>query len=262
MEKPIQVLFPDGSHEDTTYYCKPGVSYFCDQPHSFRTRKGQQKIILYDARGRETSHSWDDGQTSPIYRDWDDAGRLTHISNWVANIYFDYDAAAQLLAEHDYIAGADSTVSTAYQRYGTGATWNVIYPNGLQASRSYTARGQLQNVWESSPGWWHHVLAYFYNADGTIEHQDHADGMRTFFGYDGRGKLNSVRHFSTWFNADFATRTYYRDERDRITSFQKGTSPVNPMEDARGDHYWYDAEGQLTDAYYGAIDPVNTPTAQ
>ena len=27
------------------------------------------------------------------------------------------------------------------------------------------------------------------------------------------------------------------------------------MENGRGDHYWYDAEGQLTDAYYGAVDP-------
>jgi hypothetical protein len=31
------------------------------------------------------------------------------------------------------------------------------------------------------------------------------------------------------------------------------------MEDGRGDHYWYDEEGQLTDARYGAIDPVTNP---
>jgi RHS repeat-associated protein len=31
------------------------------------------------------------------------------------------------------------------------------------------------------------------------------------------------------------------------------------MEDGRGNHYWYDAEEQLTDAYYGAIDPVTNP---
>ena len=31
------------------------------------------------------------------------------------------------------------------------------------------------------------------------------------------------------------------------------------MEDGRGDHYWYDAEGQLTDADYGAIDPAMNP---
>ncbi len=31
------------------------------------------------------------------------------------------------------------------------------------------------------------------------------------------------------------------------------------MEDGRGDHYWDDAEGQLTDAYYGAVDPANNP---
>src|SRR5947208_11487633 len=62
--------------------------------------------------------------------------------------------------------------------------------------------------------------------------------------------------------ANRTARNSDRDERDRITSFQKGTSSVNPMEDGRGDHYWYDAEGQLTDADYGAIDPVTSPHSQ
>ncbi len=52
----------------------------------------------------------------------------------------------------------------------------------------------------------------------------------------------------------------WRDARDRITAFQKGSgNSLNPMEDGRGDHYWSDAEGQLADAYYGAVDPANNP---
>ncbi len=86
----------------------------------------------------------------------------------------------------------------------------------------------------------------------------------------------------------------WRDARDRIIAFQKGSgNSLNPMEDGRGDHYWYDPEGgqkgvsskyrdccrrsdwrvgraQLAilgtdppfcrpDAYYGAVDPVNNP---
>src|SRR5437016_1375927 len=94
MGKATQVLFPDGSHEDTNYRCSDAVWYLCNQPHSFSTRKGQTKTFYYDARGRESHHEWNDnGQTSPIYRYWDDAGRLTHISNWTADIYFGYNDA-------------------------------------------------------------------------------------------------------------------------------------------------------------------------
>jgi hypothetical protein len=28
-----------------------------------------------------------------------------------------------------------------------------------------------------------------------------------------------------------------------------------------GNHYWYDPEGQLTDADYGAVDPVKNPNS-
>ncbi|MEY2506171.1 MAG: hypothetical protein QOH01_500 [Verrucomicrobiota bacterium] len=33
------------------------------------------------------------------------------------------------------------------------------------------------------------------------------------------------------------------------------------MEDGRGNRYYYDAEGQLTDAYYGALDPAGNPNS-
>jgi RHS repeat-associated protein len=58
-------------------------------------------------------------------------------------------------------------------------------------------------------------------------------------------------------------RNYYRDDRDRIVALQRGSNNgANPMENGRGDHFWYDAEGQLTDGYYGALDPVNNPQGQ
>src|SRR5947208_10882439 len=71
---------------------------------------------------------------------------------------------------------------------------------------------------------------------------------------------NFVRNYNLNSGQELTKRIYYRDERDRVTSFQKGSgNPANPMEDGRGDHYWYDAEGQLTDADYGAIDPAMNP---
>ncbi len=51
------------------------------------------------------------------------------------------------------------------------------------------------------------------------------------------------------------------DERDRITSWQKGSNPgVNPRENGRGDRYVYGDEGQLTDAWYNVVDPHGSAT--
>jgi len=119
---------------------------------------------------------------------------------------------------------------------------------------------RLQTVWDSGPNNWRLTINYTYTDDGKVDHADYGKGTTTSFGYDGRGMISSVLHKRTGNNQTLASRSYYRDERDRITSFQKGNNPsVNPMEDGRGDHYDYDAEGQLLNAYYGAIDPVTNP---
>jgi RHS repeat-associated protein len=266
MGKPTDVQFPDGSHETTTYECSSTVGYLCDQPHTFTTRKGhgqpQTKTFTYDARGRETRHEWSDGQTSPIYRDWDDGGRLTHISNWTANIYFGYDDAAQLAWESDYIAGAATTVTTSYRRYATGSVWATCYPNGLWVTRDYTARGQLNTESENSTGAWRTLIDYNYNADGKVDYQDYGNGVRSNYDYDPRGYTSWVHHYRISPYQNYSARTYWRDERDRITAWQKsGDNSVNPMENSRGNRYVYDPEGQLTDAYYGAWDPAGNPSS-
>src|SRR5438270_1073176 len=79
------------------------------------------------------------------------------------------------------------------------------------------------------------------------------------YGHDERSFLNSVYHHRGWPYQTLSSRTYWRDERDRITAYQKSTdNSVNPMENGRGNHYQYDAEGQLTDAWYDAVDPAGT----
>ena len=53
-------------------------------------------------------------------------------------------------------------------------------------------------------------------------------------------------------------RYYWRDNRDRIYAWVKGTVAGNALENGKGDRYIYDAEGQLTDAYYDAQAPNGT----
>ncbi|MEY2495273.1 MAG: hypothetical protein QOJ45_1765, partial [Verrucomicrobiota bacterium] len=93
-----------------------------------------------------------------------------------------------------------------------------------------------------------------------VEHQDYGNGTASTFGYDGRGFTSSVSN--THGGTNLSSRTYYRDARDRVVAWQKSTANgSNPMEDGRGDHYYYDGEGELTDAYYGAADPLNNPNS-
>ena len=266
MGRPTNVWFPDGSypngsHEDSTYEF--------GQLKTWRNRKGQTKYFHYDARGREDSNSWgntsgtcdpaaDNGAAACITRQWDPANRLTSIRNKFATINYTYDDAAQVLSESESISGAGGAAVTGYRRYGNGTVWNLIYPNGMRSARAYSPQLRLQTVWDHGPNNWQLTINYTFADDGKIDHGDYGNGTKTAYGYDGRGMINSVQH-TRGDGANLSARTYYRDNRDRITAYQKSTAnSVNPMEDGRGNHYQYDAEGQLTDAWHNAVDPVNT----
>jgi hypothetical protein len=105
------------------------------------------------------------------------------------------------------------------------------------------------------------VCDLHYLADGKLDYQDYINGVHTAYGYDPRGFLNHLT--VTGSGQTYAERTYYRDDRDRIAAIQKGSnSSGNPMENGRGDHFWYDPEGQLTDAYYDVANPAAASPTQ
>jgi len=252
MGKPTQVLFPDGSHEDSTYEFS--------QLKTWKTRKNQTKSIVYDARGRELSHSWDDGVTPSISRSWDDANRLASITNIFSSIDFAYNDAGEVIWEGDEIAGSGGRTQTNYYRYPNGTVAHLHYPGGAFIRQDYTSRGQLAATgWDDDDSnWWMKLAAYTYLPDGKVDHVDYGNGMRSALGYDSRGFIQTVDH-SQIGGLDYSWRQYWRDNRDRITAFQKRYNPgTNPMEDGRGDRFRYDEEGQLVEAWYNATDPVNS----
>ena len=245
--RPQTTMFPDGSSESSDYEF--------GQPKHSRTRKNQTKTRYYDARGRESSHTWSDG-TPGITRQWDAASRLTSISNIFSSIDYAYDDAAQVKWEGDTVAGGGPRVQTTYRRYGDGNVAYIQYPDGLWVNRQYTARGQLRDVWDSFVGW-QRAIGYTYLPDGKVDHADYQNGVRTVFAYDGRGMPRIVEHFRISPYQNYSWREYWRDERDRITAFQKSTNnSVNPMENGRGDRFRYDEEGQLVEAWYNAANPA------
>jgi YD repeat-containing protein len=135
MGHPQTTLFPDGSNEYS--------SYEFGQLKTWKTRKGATKYIHYDARGREDSHAWDDqsgsGGCNPgtdtaatpcISRSWDDANRLTSITNKWSSIDYGYDDAGQVIWEGDENAGSGGRTQTNYYRYPDGSVAHLHYPGG------------------------------------------------------------------------------------------------------------------------------------
>ncbi len=115
----------------------------------------------------------------------------------------------------------------------------------------YNSRGQLNTtgVSDGNGNWIFQFTNYYYLADGKVAHQDYGNGVATSLGYEERGFIQIVDHWRPSLQQDVSWRQYWRDDRDRITAFQKSYNPgANPMEDGRGDRFAYDNEGQLTDA--------------
>ncbi len=251
MGRPATTLFSalDGTSEVTTYEF--------GQLKTWKTRKNQTKTITgYDARGRELSHVWSDG-TPGIVRQWDNANRLTRISNSFSVIDYQYDDAGQVWWEKDNVTASGGPAQTTYFRYPGGETSRIQYPNGTIIRHEYTARGQLKNVQNGSQ---QPFVSYTYLADGKVSQETYLNGMQSTFLYDGRGMISSITHQKA--NQQIlAFRQYFRDNRDRITAWKRGTNTSqNPMEDGRGDRYSYDEEGQLKTAVYRALTPEGTPS--
>ena len=183
---------------------------------------------------------------------------MTSITNIFSAIDFAYDDAGQVIWEGDEIAGSGGRTQTNYYRYPNGAVAHLHYPGGTFLRNDYTSRAQLAATgWDDDDNnWWRKLAAYSYRADYKVDHTDYGNGMRSGLGYDSRGFIQMVDHCNVPLNQDYSWRQYWRDDRDRITAFQKATNSYNPwVEDGRGDHYVYDNEGQVTDAWYSALDP-------
>jgi RHS repeat-associated protein len=257
MGRPKKTIFPDTSIEETTYQL--------GQIWKYQTRRGQTKVIdQYDARGRELHHYWlkpdgitPDGTTPAVTSVWDDAGRLTNISNVFSTIDYTYNDVGQVINEGSTVAGSGTGGNAVrrqviYWRYPNDEVAQITYPNGAVVTRGYTARGQLAGV-----GWSGGSTSFAYLPDGKVNYQAWTNGVTTTYGYDGRGMISSVLHRNVPMNQDLAYREYWRNDRDQILAWKRGTVMYpNVMENGRGDRFAYDEEGQLTSASYRALNPA------
>ena len=128
------------------------------------------------------------------------------------------------------------------------------------SGKDYTARGQLAATgWDDDDNnWWMKLAAYTYLPDGKVGQVDYGNGVRSALDYDGRGFVDIVDHYRSNVSPtqDISWRQYWRDDRDRITAFQKSYNPgSNPLANGRGDRFRYDEEGELVEGWYGATNP-------
>ena len=251
-----ETIFPDTTFERNTYQF--------GQVQTWKTRKNQVKTISYDARGREVLNGWSAPPSNPpiplapgVSRVWDDANRLTSIANVFSTIDYTYDDAGQAKWEGNTVIGSGGRNQITYYRYPSGEISQITYPTGpTVVNRNYTARGQLKDV-----GWGAGATSYVYHPDGKVNVQVRTapNSVTTSYGYDGRGMIGRVQHSKD--GHDLVRRDYWRDERDRIVAWKRGTDThFNGMEDGRGNRYGYDEEGQLTSASYRAVNPEGTPS--
>jgi len=166
MGRPQNTYFPDNSHEYTEYEF--------GQPIKWVTRKGQTKHIHYDARGREDYNFWDNGAAPRIDRLWDDANRLTTISNAFSTIDYGYDNAGQAKWEGTNVVGSAGRKQLNYYRYPSGEVSRLVYPDGsATVLREYTARGQLRSV-----NWTGGNANYTYLTDGKVDRESNQEVQR------------------------------------------------------------------------------------
>jgi len=240
--RPLRTHFPDGTIEENTF--------LFGQVDTWKTRRNQMTRLHYDVRGREDYHTWDNGAAPRIDRVWDVANRLTNISNVFSAIDYGLDDAGQMKWEGSNVNGGNGRTQITYCRFPSGEVARMTYPNGTTVVEPhYTARGQLKDV-----GWQAGATSYVYWPDGKVKVQVRTNGVTTSYGYDGRGMISSVSHSKD--GNDLAKREYWRDNRDRIVAWKRGTNQAyNQMENGRGNRYKYDAEGQLERAWYRAQNP-------
>ncbi|MBS0656973.1 MAG: hypothetical protein JSR82_01840 [Verrucomicrobia bacterium] len=192
----------------------------------------------------------------------------TNRGNGASSRYF-YDGKGNLsVSEHFqalggfYYAGG-STVLTAGQALTRGRYYFtlqgdgnlVLYENGVPRWATGTNNG-AQLVMQTDGN------LVLYTAGGSAAWATWTQGnpgAQFVFQEDGNLVVYAGGWQTKWHSntagqmaGSVARRDYSRDNRDRIVAASKGTVSGNSLENGRSDRFVYDAEGQLTDAYYDA----------
>jgi RHS repeat-associated protein len=179
---------------------------------------GRQLTYAHDLGGRLTKITYPaalvantaPGQTigdPSVTRDYDDAGRVTSITDWLGHeTTFDYDANSNLTAQD--------------------------YPNATSASLSYDRADRLSQRTDTGPGGTILDLPYTRKANGQVQtHNRNAEqpGRTETLGYDA---LDQLEQASSGAGASAETFAYAHDVADRLTQINTPDSDTTLEYDA------------------------------
>lgn len=229
LNRQISKIYADSTHDDYGY----------DALGNLKTQTnaaGQVATHSYDKQNRLTNSVWSSGSAPTVIRSYDALGRLIKLNNGNVTLGYAYDAANQLLAETNVISG--NTFITGYGYDLDGRKQTLIYPSGNMVTNTFTARGQLQEIYANTPP---PLATFAYDLDGRRTSRALANGVTTVYDYDMAGQLTNLAH--TTISGTVASFAYDYNAVSSRTSTRR--------EDSRNEVYGYDAIQQVTSVDYG-----------
>ncbi|MGN6641713.1 MAG: hypothetical protein ACTHKU_01795, partial [Verrucomicrobiota bacterium] len=172
LNRQISKIYADSTHDDYGY----------DALGNLKTQtnaSGQVATHSYDKQNRLTNSVWSGGSAPTVTRSYDALGRLIKLNNGNVTLGYAYDAANQLLAETNVISG--NTFITGYGYDLDGRKQTLIYPSGNMVTNTFTARGQLQEIYANTPP---PLATFAYDLDGRRTSRALANGVTTVYDYD------------------------------------------------------------------------------
>lgn len=154
-------------------------------PLSFINRRGQTLSYLYDAAGRPTRQTFDDGTSIDFA--YDARGNLHTITEPGGGAHvttFDYDSGDRMLRV-TYPNGR--FVAFTYDSFGRRAT--MYDQTGFVVNYSYDDAGRLFRLTDGSDAL---IVQYTYDAVGRLSRKDNGNGTHTDYTYDLAGQALSI----------------------------------------------------------------------
>jgi RHS repeat-associated protein len=187
---------------------------------------GLAQHFSYDVHGRLLTRIAEDGtQVSYTY---DNLGQCTSMTDATGTTHYAYDANGNLIS----VTEPDGAVFTAqYDQAGQRTSLN--YPDGLQVTYRYNAKGQLVGLSDSRAG----DAAYALDPDGRLITEELPGRLARRYHYE-HGLLH---RFTVWRDGVPAASTELAYDPDARV--------ISRREDGRLREYRYDRLGQLVSAY-------------
>ena len=227
--------------------------------------RGQATGLLYDAFGRLTKIDYP--SSFDVLYEYRIDGPRTKMTDGTGISTYAYDSAGRLTSATQGLTG--KTLATTYVagtnrrwKYGDGSqTWTYNYDAGLRL-------GSInQTVGSGVP------VSYTYKPSGAVDVRTFANGTKSTYGYDARGRTIAIAHATTggaaqatlgygygpdgnlqtytdaWAGATPWTTTYAHDKADRLTSEVRTGGGSGNYSRA----YAYDANGNRTSVTWDGV---------